>query len=132
MKSIVLSVILAGASLVSLANGPHDPIGEKKENTAEVKYIGTPEGEFFFDVAYNNAAGSRFSLAIIDEAGNTIFQSVFSDKKFDKRFKLAEPESYGKLEFVIRNFADNSVQRFEVNTASRLVEDIEVKEVVNR
>ena len=129
MKSIVLSLLLAGVSLVSLANGPHDPIGDKSENTAEVKYIGTVEGEFFFDVAYNNVAGSRFSLAIIDEFGNQIFQSVFSDKKFDKKFKLADPENYGKLVFVIRNFADNSIQRFEVNTASRLVEDIEVKEV---
>lgn len=129
MKSIVLSLLFAGASLVSVANGPHDPIGDKSENVAEVKYIGANDGEFFFDVFYNNAAGSRFSLAIVDESGNQLFQGVYSDKKFDKKFKLAEPDSYGKLIFVIRNFADNSVQRFEVNSAARLIEDVEVKEV---
>jgi hypothetical protein len=31
--------------------------------------------------------------------------------------------------FVIRNFGDNSVQRWEVNTNNKIVEDIEVKEI---
>jgi len=129
MKSIVLSLLFAGVSLVSLANGPHGPVGDKNESTAEIKYIGANDGEFFFNVLYNNAAGTRFSLAIQDEYGNQLYQGVYSDKKFDKKFKLADPESYGKLVFVIRNFGDNSIQRFEVNSDSRLIEDVQVKEV---
>ena len=128
MKSIVLSFFIAGISLASLANGPHDPINEKNASAAEVKYIGTSDGEYFFNVQYNNAAGSRFSVAILDEFGNQLYQSVYSVKKFDKNFKLADPESYGRLVFVIRNFSDNSVQRFEVNSDSRVVEDVDVKE----
>lgn len=130
MKSIVLSLFLAGMSLASLANGPHDPINDKNESAAEVKYIGNSDGELFFDVAYNNASGKRFSVSIVDETGNLLFQGAYSVKKFDKKFKLAESESYGKLVFIIRNFGDNSVQRFEVNANSRLVEDVEVKEVI--
>jgi hypothetical protein len=129
MKSIVLSLLLTGASLVSLANGPHKSIGDKTANTAEVKYIAINDGEFLFNVLYNNAGGDRFSVVILDEFGNQLYQSVYSDKKFDKKFKLAEPDSFKKLIFVIRNFADNSVQRFEVKTDSRLVEDVVVKEV---
>ncbi|HXB09163.1 MAG TPA: hypothetical protein VNW04_18695 [Puia sp.] len=129
MKSIVLSLLFAGVSLVSLANGPHGPIGDKSESLAEVKYLSTSDGEFFFNVLYNNSAGNRFSVAILDEVGNQLYQGVYSDKKFDKKFKLADPDSFGKLIFVIRNFADNSVQRFEVNSAARLIEDVEVKEV---
>src|SRR5262245_61503683 len=108
MKSIVLSLLFAGASLVSLANGPHSPVGDKNESTAEIKYIGTDNGEFFFNVLYSNAAGTRFSVAIQDEYGNQLYQGIYSDKKFDKKFKLADAESYGKLVFVIRNFGDNS------------------------
>ena len=74
-------------------------------------------------------SGNRFSVAIFDESSNMLFQSVYSVKKFDKKFKLAEPDSFGKLVFVIRNLGDNSVQRFEVNADTRLVEDVEVKEV---
>src|ERR1700743_2692663 len=129
MKSIVLSLLLAGASLVSLANGPHEPIGDKTANTAEVKYIAINDGEFLFNVQYNNASGDRFSVIILDEFGNQLYQSTYSDKKFDKKFKLADPDSFKRLTFVIRNFADNSVQRFEVKTDSRLVEDVVVKEV---
>ncbi len=129
MKSIVLSVLFAGLSLASLANGHNGPIGEKKASTAEVKCIGTGDGEYFFNVLYNNVAGNRFSVAIQDEYGNQLYQGSYSDKNFDKKFKLAEPDSFGKLVFIIRNFSDNSVQRFEVNANSRLIEDVEVKEV---
>jgi len=128
MKSIVLSLFFAGMSLATLANGPLDP-KEKTASTAEVKYVGNNEGDFFFNVVYNNATGSRFTLAIQDEYGNQLYQSVYSVKKFDKKFKLADPENFGKLVFIIRNLGDNSVQRFEVNAGSRLVEDVEVKEV---
>lgn len=129
MKSIVLSLFLTGMSLVSLANGPHDPIADKNANTAEVKYVGNNDGEFFFNVLYTNTTGDRFSVTILDELGNSLYSGVYSEKKFDKKFKLADPESFGKLVFVIRNLGDNSVQRFEVNNNSRLVEDVEVKEV---
>jgi len=129
MKSIVLSFFLAGMSLVSLANGPHDPITDKNAATAEVKYVGDNDGGFFFNVLYNNATGSRFSVTILDEAGTALYSGLYSMKNFDKTFKLADTENFGKLVFVIRNLGDNSVQRFEVNTNSRLVEDVEVKEV---
>lgn len=126
MKSIVLSLFLAGMSLASLANGP---VAGKTESSAEVKYVGNSNGEFFFNVQYDNAAGSRFTVAILDEFGNQLYSGVYSAKKFEKNFRLADPEAFGKLVFVIRNLGDNSVQRFEVNADSRLVEDVEVKEV---
>jgi len=129
MKSIVLSLFFAGMSLASLANGAHDPITGKSASTAEVKYVGNTNGEFFFNVLYSNETGSRFSVAILDGQGYQLYSGVYSVKNFDKNFKLADPESFGKLVFVIRNLGDNSVQRFEVDTNSRLVEDVVVKEV---
>ena len=113
MKALILALLLAGNT-----------------NTADVRYIAGSNGEFFFNVVYANAAGSRFSLSIQDEYGNQLYQAFYSDKQFDKKFKLADPESFGKLTFVIRNYGDNSVQRFEVNSNNRLVEDVEVKEII--
>jgi hypothetical protein len=126
MKSIVLALFLAGSSLASLANGP---ITNKSESAAEVKYVGNSSGEFYFNVQYDNASASRFSVSILDEYGNQLYSGVYSDRKFDKNFKLADAESFGKLVFVIRNFGDNSIQRFEVKADNRLVEDVVVKEV---
>ena len=65
----------------------------------------------------------------MDADGNQLYQNIYTDKKFDKNFRLAEPDSYGELIFIIRNLADNSIQRFEVVASSHLVEEVDVREV---
>lgn len=130
-KSISLSlltILFGSISLVTLANG-NEPIGEHSAATAEVKYIATKEGEGLFNVIYNNAAGSRFSITVLDEYGNQLYQGFFADRRFDRKFKLADPESTSKLTFVIRSYSDNSIQRFEVDNTSQLVEDVQVTEL---
>ena len=126
----VLSIALAGNSLITRANDSH-PIGDPKgsASTAEVKYIGGAEGNRIFKVVYNNDEGSRFSVRVLDADGAQLYQGFFSDKKFNKTFKITNADNSGKLTFVIRNFQDNSTQSFEVDYNTRLVEDIEVKEV---
>jgi len=68
--------------------------------------------------------GSRFGglkqIEPVGPSGETIIDYSIYD---------ALRAGFGKLVFVIRNFGDNTVQRFEVNSASRLIEDVEVKEV---
>ncbi|HXB94258.1 MAG TPA: hypothetical protein VNU70_03830 [Puia sp.] len=123
-------LILAGMCicLVSLA-GDHLPGRVPVKQGAEVRYIAGTAGEVLFNVRYNNAAGSRFSVIILDENGGQLYQEFFLDRYFDKTFRLADPEITSRLTFVIRNYGDNSVQRFEVSAVNHLVEDIEVKEV---
>jgi hypothetical protein len=122
-----LTLLLAGGSLAALANG-HDPFSPKgSASTAEVKYIGGKTGELIFNVVYNNTTGGRFSLRVLDADGNQIYQNFYTDKKFDKKFMINDAE--GKVTFVLKNYQDNSTQSFEVNANTRLVEDIEVKEV---
>jgi hypothetical protein len=138
-KFIVVSIftaILGSASLVSQAGTGHDRESGDHEGgksnsaaTAEVKYIPGAQGQGIFNVQYNNAAGSRFTVCVKDADGNQLYQNVYTDKKFDKNFRLAEPDSYGKLIFVVHNLADNSVQRFEVVASSHLVEEVDVREV---
>jgi hypothetical protein len=127
----LFTLLLAGTSLLSLANGGNDggTTGNTGASTADVKCISGKDGEDLFNVVYNNTTGSRFSVIILDAEGNQLFQSQYTDKKFDKKFRLADPDEFAKLTFVIRNFGDNSIQRWEVNANNRMVEDIEVKEV---
>jgi len=128
----LLTLMLSGASLSVRAGSGEEKngaAGNTSANSAEVKYIVGSDGEYLFNVVYNNVSGNRFTLMVLDADGNQLFQSQYSDKKFDKKFRLADPDEFGRLTFVIRNNRDNSVQRFEVNSSSRLIEDIEVKEV---
>lgn len=79
-KSISLSlltVLFGSISIVTLANGS-EPIGDHSAATAEVKYIAAKDGEGLFNVIYNNAAGARFSIGVLDEYGNQLYQGVFS------------------------------------------------------
>lgn len=128
MKKILLAAILGITSFVSYANG-HEPASDRGANVAEVRYIAGNDGDVLFNVVYNNAAGSRFSVIVLDEFGNQIYQGFFYDKKFNKKFKLADPESTSKLTFIIRNYSNNSVQRFQADAANYLVEDTRVTEV---
>ncbi|MBS1662459.1 MAG: hypothetical protein JST68_15555 [Bacteroidetes bacterium] len=132
IRNISLTLLFAGLSLVTFANGDKNngPAGSTSANTADVKYITGQDGQYLFHVVYNNASGSRFSLIVLDEDGNQLFQSLYSDKNFDKKFRLADPEEqFTKLTFVFRNFSDNSVQRYEVRAQNKVIENVEVKEV---
>ena len=100
------------------------------ETIATVKYLGIDNESYVFNVAYNNESGEKFLLRITDADGNTLFAGTYTDKKFDKRFKVMKEESDGKLKFVIRNLKDNSVQTFEVTTTSKVVEDVVVRKIV--
>lgn len=124
----LMTVVFGSISLATFANG-NEPIADGTTATAEVKYIAAKDGEGLFNVVYNNAAGSRFSIVVLDEYGSQLYQGYFSDRKFDRKFKLADPESTSKLTFVIRNFADNTVQRFQVDATSQFVEDVRVTEI---
>ncbi|HEV3413055.1 MAG TPA: hypothetical protein VG101_11275 [Puia sp.] len=97
--------------------------------TAEVKYIPVSETQGVFNVVYNNEAGSRFLLQIEDQDGNQLYQNIFTDKLFNRNFQLAEPENYTRLVFLIRNLGDHSSQRFQVETNTHLVEDVNVQEI---
>lgn len=97
--------------------------------TAEVTYIPVTESQGVFHVVYNNEAGSRFSILILDQDGNQLYRKIFTDKKFSRNFELADPDSYRELVFVIRNLDDHTSQRFEVEASTHLIEDVNVREV---
>ena len=127
-KIILAAFLLAGLAVRANDNEPNkDHTGSA--STAEVSYVGNQEGEPLFNVMYNNSTGARFSIRVMDSEGRQIYQGVFKERKFNKKFKVTNADNYGKLVFVIRNFQDDSQQRFEVNSNTRVVEDILVKEV---
>jgi hypothetical protein len=99
------------------------------ESTASVKYIGADTNTYVFNVAYTNESGEKFQLRITDEMGNTLFTGTYSDKKFEKRFRLVKEDVNGKLNFVFKNLNNNSVQTFQATATSQVVEDVVVKKV---
>lgn len=129
IRKSLLTTLLGGVSLVSLANGNGPVKGGNSANTAEVKYVTRQQGEGVFNVSYNNVAGNRFSLVVLDADGNQLYSYIYSEKNFDKNFRLADPESFRKLIFIIRNLNDHTTQRFEVEATGHEEEQVEVTEL---
>jgi hypothetical protein len=92
--------------------------------SGEVKFIGSSDDAIIFKVTYDNPSGDKFSVIVLDEDGSTLFQQTYTDKKFEKRFRLPKTDDR-KLTFVIRNFKDADLrQKFSINT--HVVEDVVV------
>ena len=120
ISKLTLGVLLFTAAVCTVHAATVNP-GDK---ITEVKYVGNSEDAVFFSVTVDNPTGGKFSVIVLDEEGNAIFQEIYSDKKFDKRFKLPKSEK-NKLTFVIRNFKTADIkQSFEINT--KYVEDVTV------
>jgi hypothetical protein len=130
MPSIGGSMTSAALSMTLVTSSRHhEPEHPGSASLADVKYIGAQEDGTLFNVLYNNKTGAKFTVTVLDGEGNRIYQAIYSDRNFNKKYKVLDAGSYGKLIFVIRSFADNSIQRFEVNSNAQVIEDIEVKEV---
>jgi hypothetical protein len=122
ISALTLGVLLSVAAVTTTQ--AQSTIGNPGEKTAEVKYLGVTDDALFFNVSFENPNGGKVSVIVLDEDGIQLFQEVYTDKKFDRRFKLPKLEK-NKVTFVIRNFKDTDVkQSFEINT--RLVEDVVV------
>jgi hypothetical protein len=97
------------------------------DKNAEVKYLGNSEDAVLFKISYDNPNSNKFFVSVMDAEGTTIYQGSFTDKKFDKRFKLPVTEK-NKLTFVIRNTKEIELKEtFEINT--RYVEDVVVTKI---
>jgi hypothetical protein len=93
----------------------------------EIRYLGVTDDGVLFNVAYDNPNGSKFSVMLLDKDGTPLFQEVYSDKKFEKRFMLPKTDN-DKVTFVVRNFRDADLkQSFEINT--HITEDLVVTKV---
>jgi hypothetical protein len=121
ISKLTLGVLLFTSVAVTETQAATINPGDK---ITEVKYIGTSDDALLFNVSVDNPTGSKFSVIVLDEEGNQIFHEIYTDKKFDKKFKLPKSEK-NKLTFVIRNFKTADVkQTFEINT--KYVEDVTV------
>jgi hypothetical protein len=114
------------------ANEPNEPRKHARTgnaSNAEVTFIGRQDGNPMFNVIYKNNSGEKFSVKVLDGEGNQIFQGVYTDINFDKKFRIVNPDGQDKVVFIIRSFTDNSVQTFEANSDTRVIEEVQVKEV---
>jgi len=109
--TVGLALFFGVALTQTRANTTH-PI----EKSADVKYLGASDDAVMFKVSFENPSNTKYVISVVDEEGNQLFQGIYTDKKFDKRFSLPKSGSE-KLTFIIRNANDVEFkQTFEIST----------------
>ncbi len=123
----VLGIMFIAGSFATHAQSNGGPVANEK--SATVKYLGVQDDMVLFNVSVNNPGGKKFSVIVKDQDNTQLFQRVYTDKQFDKQFKLPRADK-NTLTFVIRDFKGADItQSFAINVNTRYVEDIAIKQV---
>ena len=125
IKASAVALVLLGTTSV---HAQAIRASEELPKNAVVKYLGQNGDMMMIQVQYDNTTGQKFNVTVKDPEGVTMFTQVFSDKKFDKKFRIPKIDN-DKLTFIIKNVSENNAQTFEVNSNIRTVEEVVVKKV---
>jgi hypothetical protein len=92
-----------------------------------IKYIGNVEEQPVFQIEFENATQQALNLTIRDEDGNFLYGEKVKDKKYQKKFKYQGPLFDNvKLTFTLAGEKDRQVQVYELNTRTRMIQDVVV------
>lgn len=133
IKKIVSAVIVAAVVSLATPSGSNaavvavkDSVAVSTADKAHVQYLGVAEEGLWFNIKYANPKGEKFTLLIKNAGGDVLFQGSFTDINFSKKIKILNEESGSITPTFIIKTADNRriAQSFQVNTASRTVEEV--------
>lgn len=122
-KAVILAAIAGTLSFSAIAADK----ASGKEAASAVQYVGTTESGIVFNVKYENATATPFSLIIKNEYGDVVYSQQYSDKSFDKKVMLTKEPGDARLTFIIKSSSANIKQSFDISTKTRTVEDVVVK-----
>ncbi|HUQ65671.1 MAG TPA: hypothetical protein VM101_05930 [Flavitalea sp.] len=129
IKTTAVVMMLAVATGTSAQVTPASAGITDNEGKAIVTFVATGSESLLFDVKVDNASGEKFTIIVKDENGTTIYRGSFINKNFKKRFILPKTDS-NKLTFHIKSESGITSESFEINTSTRIVEEVIVKKVI--
>jgi hypothetical protein len=123
VKKLAIMLLVAIFTLTSATANTSD--STINDENASVSCLKMEEGQVYFKVKYDNAAGGRFDILVNDGTGDNLYRATFTGKNFDKVFRA--PVDNGKLVIIIRDINNRTSHTFELTTEARMVEQIYVK-----
>ena len=129
IRASAVVFILTAATTVSAQVAPVSATISDGVGKTNVTYVATGNESLYFDVRVENAEGERFVIVVKDDNGTTLYRGSSSDKDFKKRFILPKTDS-SKLTFHIKSESGIKSESFEINTNTRVVEEVTVKKVI--
>ena len=129
IRASAVVFILSATTTVSAQVTPVSSTISDGVGKTNVTYVATGNESLYFDVKVENAEGERFVIIVKDDSGTTLYRGSSSDKDFKKRFILPKTDT-SKLTFHIKSESGVKSESFEINTNTRVVEEVTVKKVI--
>jgi hypothetical protein len=95
-------------------------------NQATVQFAGSADNALYFNVKVANTYGDKFTVTVTDNDGDVLYSQSFSDKNFDKRFKLLKSDDISRYNFKITSNNKDIEQSFSVSATTKTVDDVTV------
>ena len=112
----VTVITVLGTNSVNAKNNPALP------SVGSISCVSTSNFQSSFVVNYENESGEKFVVSVVDSEGVTLFDDVFTDKKFNKTFMV--PAEVGNVTFTITSYKNKTEKKFQATTVRRMVQDI--------
>jgi len=129
-NKVLAAVLLSGAVLLmSPAQSKATPRNIEvisEASKATVQYTGSVDNALYFNVKVNNANSDKFTVTVTDNDGDVLYTQSFSDKNFDKKFKLLKSDDISRYNFKITSNNKELEQSFTVNASTKIVDDVVV------
>ena len=120
-----LIVLAAGILTVGTANA--NELHTYNKEKAEISNLKSENDELSFTVNYANAEGEKFQILIKDAEGNNMYSSFYSDKSFNKSFRV--PAEKGKVVVILRTAKFKTEQTFEIVSEAKTIQEVSVKKL---
>ena len=126
MKKAIITGLLSVVLLTAVEARNNEKTDANKAKI-EVNYTGFFNNDLAFNVRFDNPGGNNVTLTVINEDGENLFKSNFSDKKFEKKFVLLKDADVYKLTFLFQSGKEVYKESFDINVTTREVADVVVK-----
>lgn len=126
MKKAIITGVLS-VILFTAAEASNNEKTDANKAKIEVNYTGFFNNDLSFNVKFDNPNGNNVTLTVINEDGENLFKSNFSDKKFEKKFVLLKDADVYKLTFLFQSGKEVYKESFDINVTTREVSDVVVK-----
>ena len=130
-KKVLTAVLLSAAVLLAAPNSGkasprHVEILSSASTQATVQFAGSSDNALVFNVKVANNNGDKFTVTVTDNDGTVLYAQNFSDKNFDKKFKLLKSDDISRYNFKITSNNKELEQSFSVNASTKVVDDVVV------
>jgi len=128
-KKVLAALLLSGAVFMVTPKGNAAPRNIEiisSTNQATVQFAGSADNALYFNVKVANTNADKFTVTVTDNDGDVLYTQSFTDKNFEKKFKLLKSDDISRYNFKITSNNKDIEQSFSVSATTKTVEDVTV------